>query len=115
MKEEFYISAPNNEDELNKFLGKLAIYNELGHMGFIRICDLEISDWGVRATIETIATYHKPLPEQFSISAAWDVFSYGQDSWYAPYVSWNLCFNQKDIDEFLSKYKNTLKWYKRLD
>lgn len=94
--------------------GTKAIYREYGIMGIVRVVKVEVNDWGVKLEVETIATLKKdPLPRNFKVDAAWDIFADCGNEWHAAYVNWNFFFDEVAINRFIEKNENAIFWYEQ--
>jgi hypothetical protein len=77
--------------------GSIALFTEHRSIGCVRVVNVKTDDWGVRVTIERLAVpgigpVFRDDRDSCELSCCWQLFSSGDDHWYAPYAAWNLRF-----------------------
>ena len=79
--------------------GANAIYVEPRFIAYVRVSDIQVDDWGVKALITVVPTrgMQDEGKPSYNISAAWTVFSNSYDHWHAIYVNWSVYFGVEEV------------------
>jgi hypothetical protein len=94
------LQMDENHDRVNSRQGKEALFTEKGWTVLVTVAGVNASSWGVRLRLTPLRppTSEPQSVDDFSLSAAWSVFSEGDDTWAGHYVGWNLWFNPRLIE-----------------
>jgi hypothetical protein len=77
--------------------GTEALYRELSVYALVRVKEVYVDGWGVKAKVELMADLasDKAPQTEWEISACWSVFIALPGVWHSTVGSWRLLFNQE--------------------